>query len=149
MISKSKGTIKRPFSELDTDKNDSPKKKKTNSNKFKGGFLYKARFNSEWCKAWSFHEPCKEDPQSSSVLFAVKRKAVHIKVNSWFFLSVARTIWKVIPNGNEWKLKAGISSEDKLFLSGYSMFYYLFLFQPHLPLWRYFILRKLLSHLAW
>ena len=45
--SKSKGTIKRPFSELDTVKNDSPKKKKTNSNKFKGGFLYKVRFNSE------------------------------------------------------------------------------------------------------
>ena len=64
-ISKSKETIKRPFSESNTDESDSPKKKKkTNSNKFKGAFLYKARFNSEWCKEWPFIEPCKEDPHA-------------------------------------------------------------------------------------
>ena len=56
-ILKSKDIIKRPFSESDTDESDSPKKKLTNSNKFKGVFLYKARFISEWCKQWSFIEP--------------------------------------------------------------------------------------------
>ena len=58
-VSKSEENIKRHFSESDTDESDSPKKKKTNSNKFKGAFLSKARFNSEWCKEWPFIQPCK------------------------------------------------------------------------------------------
>ena len=70
----------------------------------------------------------KKIPNSSSVLFAAKKKAVYIKVNSWFFFSDARTIWKVIPNGNEWKLKAGISSAGKLFLNGYFICYFHFHF---------------------
>ena len=52
------------------------KGRETNSNKFKNAFLYKARFNSEWCKEWPFIEPCKEDLMPYSVLFAVRRKAV-------------------------------------------------------------------------
>ena len=41
----------RPISQSDVDQSDSPKKKKkTNSNKPKGVFLWKARFDSEWCE---------------------------------------------------------------------------------------------------
>ena len=39
--SKSRETIKRPFSESDTDESDSPRKRKTNSNKLKGAFCRK------------------------------------------------------------------------------------------------------------
>ena len=57
-VSKSEENIKRHFSESDTDESDCPKKKKTNSNKFKGAFLSIARFSSEWCKEWPFIQPC-------------------------------------------------------------------------------------------
>ena len=63
-IPKSKETIKRSFSESDAGETDSPKKRKTNSNKFKRAFLYKARFNSEWCKEWSFIQSYKKDPNA-------------------------------------------------------------------------------------
>ena len=67
---------------------------------------------------------------------------------SLFFFSVARTILKVIPNGNEWNLKAGISSEENLFLNRYFILFS-FSFQSHLPLWTKLIPTILLSHLAW
>ena len=82
-ISKSKETLKKPFSESDTDKSDSPKKKKKliaiNSN-----VLLCINQDSivNGVKSGNSLKHAKKILIPSSVLFAVKRKAVHIKVNS-------------------------------------------------------------------
>ena len=82
-VSKSEENIKRHFSESDTDKSDSPKKKKTNSNKFKGAFLSKARLNSEWCKEWPFIQPCKEDTHTFfCTVCSEKKSCSHQGINS-------------------------------------------------------------------
>ena len=96
-ISKSKEAIKRPFSESDTDESDSLKKKKTDSNKFKRAFLYKERFNGEWCKEWSFIQPCKEDPHAFFCTVCSEKKAVHIKLNSYFFFLSYKNYLKGYP----------------------------------------------------
>ena len=76
--------------------------------------------------------------------FQWKERLFKSRKSLFFFFSVARTILKVIPNGNEWNLKAGISSEENLFLNRYFMLFS-FSFQSHLPSWTNLIPTILLS----
>ena len=82
-ISKSKETIKRPFSESNTDESDSPKKKrKLIAINSKVLFCIKQDSIVNGVKSSHPLNYAKKILMPSSVLFAVKRKAVHIKVNS-------------------------------------------------------------------
>ena len=81
-VSKSTEIIKRPFSESDTDEGDSPKKKKTNSNKFKGAFCIKQDSIVNDVKNGHSLNHAKMILMTSCVLFAVKRKANRMKANS-------------------------------------------------------------------
>ena len=82
-ISKSKETIKRPFSESNTDECDSPKKiRKLIAINSKVLFYIKQDSIVNGVKSGHSLNYAKKILMLSSVLFAVKRKTVHIKVNS-------------------------------------------------------------------
>ena len=100
-ILKSKEIIKRPFSESDTDESDSPKKKLTNSNNFKGVFLYKARFISEWCKQWSFIESWKEDSPAFFCTVCSEKKSCSHQVKLLIFFLFCKNYLKGYPK-REW-----------------------------------------------
>ena len=81
--SKSKETGKRPFSESDTDESDSlRKKRKVIAINSKVLFCIKQDSIVNGAKNGHSFNHAKKILMPSFVLFAVKRKAVHIKVNS-------------------------------------------------------------------
>ena len=81
--SKSKETGKRPFSESDTDESDSlRKKRKVIAINSKVLFCIKQDSIVNGAKSGHSFNHAKKILMPSFVLFAVKRKAVHIKVNS-------------------------------------------------------------------
>ena len=82
-ILKSKETIKRPFSESNTDESDSPKKKrKLIAINSKVLFCIKQDSIVNGVKSGHSLNHAKKILMLFSVLFAVKRKTVYIKVNS-------------------------------------------------------------------
>ena len=81
-IPKSQETIKRLFPESDTDESDSPKKRKLIGINSKMLFCIKLDSIVNRIKSGHSFNHAKKILLHSSVLFAVNRKAVHIKVNS-------------------------------------------------------------------
>ena len=66
---------------------DSPKKNKLIAINSKVFFLYKARFNSEWCKEGSLIQPCKEDPHAFfCTVYSEKKSCSHQGELFIFFL---------------------------------------------------------------
>ena len=85
-ISKSKETIKGPFSESNTDESDSPKKKrKLIAINSKVLFCIKQDSIVNGVKSGHSFNHTKNILMPSSLLFAVTKTAVHIKVSSRFF----------------------------------------------------------------